>query len=951
MKVLGGFTDSLASISREPPPCMQCGGITRIARGICASCLLATGLSEEDDDEDFSREAFESVLDEAVVSDREWRLGQYEILGEIGRGGMGVIYRARQRHSRRIVAVKRVLSYQAESYETLTRFRREAEAAASLDHPNILPIYEVSETEEGIPYFSMKYATGGSLRGAAALLHEDPRACVLLMMKVARAVSYAHEQGILHRDLQPGNILLDSHGEPMVSDFGLAKWLDGSNDLTRTLTTFGTPGFIAPEQADSKSEKLTPAADIYSLGAILFYLLAIRPPFIGPSALSVVRQAADVAAPRLRTMVRGIDRDLETILERCLEREPVLRYHSAAALADDLQRWLEGRPIVARPVLPSTRVWRWARRNPAFSAVAAGCAALAVTVLLLLNSEPAAADHLLPPAKSVAVLPFENMSNDAANDYFAEGMHEDVLANLGKVSDLKVISRSSVREFAPGEPRNLRAIGRALGVRHVLEGSVRRAGDRVRISVHLTDSTSGQQLWAEQYDRDLNDIFTIQHAIASEIVDQLKAQLSPTEQETISTRPAIDLAAYDLYLRAREIAHAAALGTADRIEKQVQLLQSAIEREPTFVPALCLLARAHVQAYWENHDHTPERLEAARRALEQAARIQPAAGEVHLTRGIILYWGSRSYLPARAELAIAQRLRPNDANVPHFLGLIARRQGDWAASTRHFEQARAIDPRNELIVMDLARANYTALKRYADAAAIADSALKWKPDAFQFQLLRAKVDLLSHGDVRRLKQVLWDAVPADAEPELLVLERVEYALTTRDYALAEQALASHPLPTFRWDGYLTPAVWFAALIAEGRGEKEKARALLQEARSLLEGIAAQRPDDAKVHIVLGEVLAQIGDRDAAISAGEAALAARPVNRDFVDGPFLLGRFAAICAQLGEKERALQVLEQALPLPYALNYGVLRTQSCWDSLRGDRRFESILARLKPAYALP
>lgn len=950
MKLLGGFTDSLASISREPAPCMQCGGITRITRGICASCLLAAGIDGEEDEE-VSREAFERVLDEAAVSDREWRLGQYEILGEIGRGGMGVIYRARQRHSRRIVAVKRVLSYQAGSYETLTRFRREAEAAASLDHPNILPIYEVSETEEGIPYFSMKYATGGCLRGAAAVLHEDPRGCVLLLMKVARAVSYAHEQGILHRDLQPGNILLDSRGEPMVSDFGLAKWLDGSNDLTRTITAFGTPGFIAPEQADGKTEKLTPAADIYSLGAILFYLLTRRPPFIGPSALSVVRQAADVAAPRLRTMVRGIDRDLETILERCLEREPALRYPSAAALADDLQRWGEGRPIAARPVLPSTRLWRWTRRNPAFSAVAAGCAALALTVLLLLKSGSATADQMLPPDKSVAVLPFENISRDAANDYFADGMHEDVLAHLAKVSDLKVISRSSVREFAPEEPRNLRAIGRALGVRHILEGSVRRAGDWVRISVRLTDSTSGQQLWAQQYDRDLHDIFAIQQAIASQIVDHLQAQLSPTEEETISKRPAIDLTAYDLYLRAREIAHQAAVGTPERIEKQVQLLQAAIEREPTFVPALCLLARTHVQAYWENHDHTPARLEAAWRALEQAARIQPSSGEVHLTRGIILYWGSRSYLPARTELAIAQRLLPNEANVPYFLGLIARRQGDWAASTRHFEQAKAIDPRNELIVMDLVRANYNALKRYADAAAVADGALRWKPNAFQFQLLRAKVDLMSHGDLRRLKKVLWDAVADDAEPEHLALERVEYALAMRDYALAEEALRSHPLPTFRWDGYLTPAVWFAALIAEGRGEVENARGLFREARSLLEDVAARRPDDAKVHIVLGEVLAHLGDREAALRAGEAALAARPVDRDFVDGPFLLGRFAAICAQLGEKERALQVLEQALPLPYALNYGPLRTESCWDSLRGDPRFESILARLKPSSDLP
>ena len=236
------------------------------------------------------------------MTDTQWRLGHYEILEEIGRGGMGVIYRARQQHSRRIVAVKRILAHEVNSHETLVRFRREAEAVASLDHPNILPIYEVSESEEGLPYFSMKYATGGSLRAAAPTLRKNPRECVQLMAKVARAIDYAHGKGILHRDLQPGNILLDENGEPMVSDFGLAKWLDQTSDLTRTLETLGTPGYIAPEQTERRADKLTCAADIYSLGAILFYLLTGRPPFVGPNVLYVIHQAAATPAPRLRSL-------------------------------------------------------------------------------------------------------------------------------------------------------------------------------------------------------------------------------------------------------------------------------------------------------------------------------------------------------------------------------------------------------------------------------------------------------------------------------------------------------------------------------------------------------------------------------------------------------------------------------------------------------------------------
>ena len=281
--------------------------------------------------------------------DLSWLLGNYEILEQIGCGGMGVIYRARQRHSRRIVAVKRVLSYRADSHGALERFRREAQAVASLDHPNILPIYEVNESEDGLPFFSMKFAEKGSLHENVASLRDEPRKCVQLMLKVARAVEYAHSRGVLHRDIKPGNILLNDRGEPLVSDFGLAKLLDGSSDLTRSLTTLGTAGFIAPEQADGAPGDVTPAADVYSLGAVLFNLLAGRPPFLGSNPVSVIRKASETQAPKLRSLVPSLSRDLETICARCLERNPKARYQSAGDLAADLERWLDRRPIIARP--------------------------------------------------------------------------------------------------------------------------------------------------------------------------------------------------------------------------------------------------------------------------------------------------------------------------------------------------------------------------------------------------------------------------------------------------------------------------------------------------------------------------------------------------------------------------------------------------------------------------
>src|SRR6476659_220813 len=280
-----GLTDSPVTLVDPPNECPDCHGVSRVANGSCVGCLLYAGMK---DGEEVTADERGSALQLLPLTDYRWRLGNYEIMEEIGRGGMGVIYRARQRHSRRIVALKRILSYHADSQETLARFRRESQAAASLDHPNILPIYEVGQGEDGVPFFSMKYAPGGSLQKAEPALRGEPRECVRLMAKVARAVQYAHEHGVLHRDLKPGNILLDGGGEPFVTDFGLAKWLDTATDLTRTLAIFGTPGYIAPEQAKGPAAKLTPVADVYSLGAILFDLFTGRPPFLGEHALAVI---------------------------------------------------------------------------------------------------------------------------------------------------------------------------------------------------------------------------------------------------------------------------------------------------------------------------------------------------------------------------------------------------------------------------------------------------------------------------------------------------------------------------------------------------------------------------------------------------------------------------------------------------------------------------------------
>ena len=500
----------------------------RLDTGICVSCLLRGGLEGGDD---VSQAFFQTVLAEVDAPNKTWFLGNYEILEQIGCGGMGVIYRARQRHSRRIVAVKRVLSYRADSHEALERFRREAQAVASLDHPNILPIYEVSESEDGLPFFSMKFAEKGSLQENAASLRDEPRKCVQLMAKVAHAVEYAHSRGVLHRDLKPGNILLNDRGEPLVSDFGLAKLLDGNNDLTRSLTTFGTAGFIAPEQAGGTAADFTPAADVYSLGAVLFNVLAGRPPFLGSNPVSVIRQASETQAPKLRSLAPSLDRDLETICARCLERDPKARYQSAGDLAADLERWLGGRPIVARPVSPPARIWRWSQRNPKLVGAATAGLLLGAAAVWLFRVELFQASQFNPPDRSIAVLPFTDSSETKDQEYLCDGISEEILNTLAQVDGLRVAGRTSSFSL---KGKNTKDVGEKLNVGNVLEGSLQRQGNRVRVTAELIDARNGFRVWTETYDRELESAFALQDEIARSIADALKikfaVRLSAQEQ-------------------------------------------------------------------------------------------------------------------------------------------------------------------------------------------------------------------------------------------------------------------------------------------------------------------------------------------------------------------------------------------------------------------------------------
>jgi serine/threonine-protein kinase len=667
-----------------------------------------------------SQATFESILDEIDVPNKEWHLGNYEILDEIGRGGMGVIYRARQRHSRRIVAVKRILSYQAESHETLMRFRREAEAVASLDHPNILPIYEVNESEDGLPFFSMKFATGGSLHRAAASLRNEPRRCVQLMAKVARAVEYAHSRGILHRDLKPGNILLDDRGEPLVSDFGLAKWLDTNRDLTKSLTTFGTPGYITPEQAEALATDLTPAADVYSLGAILFDLLTGRPPFLGANALSVIRQASETPAPKLRSLTRSHDHDLETICARCLERDPKARYQSAGDLAGDLERWVDGRPIVARPVLPPVRLWRWSRRNPKLVGTGAACLLVGASLVWFFRGEIAKILPLKPPEKSIAVLPFADLSQAKDQEYFCNGISEEILDTLAKVDGLRVLGRTSSFSFK-GTSTDAREVGKKLNVENVLEGSLQREGNRIRVTAELINARNGFHVWSETYERELQGVFALQDEITRAIVDALKIKLAGS----LPAQPQRNTEVYDLYLQGLYFSNKSS--EAD-LRRALNFFQRAVERDPTFSRAWTGIAKVWyflADVYVRPLDAYPASREAALTAI--ALDQKDAEAHCYLSEAKrVLDWDLAG---ADEELKHALQLDPNSAPAHLFSGLHPLFRGELKEGLGLVLEADKLDPVSS-ITSYIATAAYLANDRIDDAVVEGQRTLQLDPNYF-----------------------------------------------------------------------------------------------------------------------------------------------------------------------------------------------------------------------------
>jgi TolB-like protein/Tfp pilus assembly protein PilF len=551
-------------------------------------------------------------------------------------------------------------------------------------------------------------------------------------------------------------------------------------------------------------------------------------------------------------------------------------------------------------------------------------------------------------AKSIAVLPFENLSDDKQNTYFADGVQDQILTNLARVSDLRVISHTTVRQYKSGQPRNLREIGKQLGVTHILEGSVQRAGDRLRIAAQLIDARTDSQIWAETYDRTAADLFTIQSELAESIVGQLQAKLSPEQKADIEARPTQDLVAFELYLRAKQIVDSYLIAEDVRaaLLSALQSLDQAIKRDPDFVSAYCYIARANDLLYFFDLDPAPNRILLAEAAVKAALRLRPDSAEAHFAMADFLFRCRRDYDGALKELAMARPGLPNDAAFFILSGYINRRRNNWAQAERDFSDAVAIDPRNPN-AYNLLADTYNLQRKHLLAAQVYDRVLAAGERSPIVFYRRDSAIFNRTGNSTELRKVLLENQDMDVGGGQTSY-RVMFALIDGNFAEAERVLAASPREDFQDIDYsfYYPKAWFEAMIARAKGDSARANAAFATARTILEQRLAIKPEDARTIAVLAQVDAGLGHKELAIQEAKHAVDLMPLSKDIYDGALVLEGLAQVYTWTNEPDRAVELLQKLVAMPGYTNYARLKLHPMWNPLRSDPRFEKIVNSLAP-----
>ena len=874
------------------------------------------------------------------------RIGHYKISESIGTGGMGEVYLATDTAAGRKAALKLLPLRFTGDAERLKRFQREAHAVVALNHPNIVTVYEIGE-DHSTHYIASELIEGETLRQRLIRGRIQVGDAVDVAIQVANALVAAHETGIVHRDIKPENIMLRPDGYVKVLDFGIAKLAEQEVPATMPRdealllvetnlgSILGTVRYMSPEQACGG--QVNNSTDIWSLGVVLYEMVTGHASFTGDTPKEVMSAILEKEPAPLTSYNPHAPAELQQIIGKTLRKDREQRYQSARELLQalkDLRHKLEVEYDLARAA--TAPFWlRWIR-SPAGLALVLLIGALALAFPFYWHWNPTTTS---PPEKSIAVLPFENLTADPDNAYFGEGIQEEILTRLAKIADLKVISRTSTQQYQ-SKPRNLGDIAEQLGVANILEGSVQKAADHVRVNVQLINAQTDSHLWADTYDRKLTDIFGVESDIAKRIAESLQAKLTGHEQQALALKLTNNQAAYDLYLRGLSFE-----ARSTELWEAAGFYERAVQLDPNFALAWARLSRANADIYFDQRDTTPGRRDAVKRALENAQKLQPESPETLLALGYYQYRVLGDYGSAKTTFGRVSKMLPGSSEVPYALAEVARRQGHWDQSIAYFEQALALDPRNVELLIDAAL-TYSMLRQFPAALKLYGRALDIMPNDPELMASKARI-YQSQGNLKEaarfLSEVNWQAPNEDTFGIKITQLNLE-----RNYGEAVRLLQARQVQ-FHFASEVEKSrgqVWLATM-QHLAGDTAGAKANAEQARNALEPVCKNQPDNAFAWATLADANALIGEWDLALEQTRSVILL-PSAKDPVVGPAVEAYVALIQTRLGETSRPISTLARLLQTPgfAPVTPALLRLDPVWDPLRTDPAFQKLCEEKQP-----
>jgi TolB-like protein/Flp pilus assembly protein TadD/tRNA A-37 threonylcarbamoyl transferase component Bud32 len=893
-------------------------------------------------------------------------ISHYKILEKLGEGGMGVVYKAQDTKLDRLVALKFLPQHLTANEAEKARFLQEAKAASALNHPNVCTIYGIEEHESpdgtSQQFIDMEYVDGVTLRekiGEAGLKVQD---ALTYAIQVGEALAEAHSKGIVHRDIKCENIMVNSKNQVKVMDFGLAK-LKGTLKLTRTSSTVGTLAYMSPEQI--QGGEVDSRSDIFSFGVVFYEMLTGHIPFRGEHEAAMMYSIVNEEPTPADKFRPELSAECLQILRKALEKDPEDRYQHVVDMVVDLRRVKKQSTRVSRLPISQEMMVAAVPKEPVSSVeqkavsdggprkkvggktyVIAGAALVLVAAVafLLLHRETSGPAQTSQGRRMLAVLPFENLGTPE-QDYFADGLTEEVTNRLSGLSGLGVIARTSAMQYKK-TTKSLQQIGSELHVGYVLQGTIRwgmsgEGGTRIRVSPVLIRVSDGTQVWAQSYDAVFSDVFKIQSDIASQVAGALGITLLQPERKSLEASHTEDSQAYDFYLRGNNYAHRSIREQDFQIG--IQMFEKAVELDPKFALAYAKLSETHSAMYWYHYDHTKERLAKAKAAVDEALRLDPDLADARASLGFYYYWGFLDYDDALKEFVLAQKSRPNDSRVLLGIGAVQRRQGKFELAAATMTKATELDPRSSELAWNTSE-TYRLLRDYSTAERFIDQAIALSPDLASGYQEKALLELLWLGNTKPARAVIQKASSiTGAEDDMAILFiRAWIEMFDGNYSEALVVASSGSRKPFDEQFQFVPRAQLLAEIYGLMGRRDLEKANYDSARVELEKRIKEQPDDARFHSALGIAYAGLGRKQDAIKEGKLGVELLPISKEAWRGTYRVRDLARIYTMVGEQSAAIDLLRDLLSRPSDLSVPWLRIDPTWAPLRNNPRFQKLIA---------